>query len=64
MTKQTKELILAQLDTIPEDYLEELLDFIAFLQFRKEKTETHLASQTSLAKDWLDPEEDQAWQHL
>ncbi|CAA9314258.1 MAG: hypothetical protein AVDCRST_MAG56-6523 [uncultured Cytophagales bacterium] len=64
MTKQTKELILAQLDTIPEDYLEELLDFIAFLQFRKEKTETHLASQATLAKDWLDPQEDQAWQHL
>lgn len=64
MTKQTKELILAQLDAIPEDYLEELLEFMAFLRFRKEKTETHLASQSTLAKDWLNPEEDQAWQHL
>ncbi len=49
MTKQTKDLILAQLDAIPEDYLEELLDFIAFLRFRREKTETHLASQATLA---------------
>jgi hypothetical protein len=64
MTKDTKELILAQLDTVPEDHLDELLQFIAFLKFRKEKTETHLASQATLAKDWLNPEEDEAWQHL
>ncbi len=64
MTKQTKELILAQLDAIPEDYLEELLEFMAFLRFQKEKIETHLASQSTLAKDWLNPEEDQAWQNL
>ncbi len=64
MTKDTKELILAQLDTVPEDDLDELLQFIAFLKFRKEQTETHLASQATLAKDWLNPEEDEAWQHL
>ena len=64
MTKDTKALILAQLDTVPEDDLDELLQFIAFLKFRKEQTETHLASQATLAKDWLNPEEDQAWEHL
>ena len=26
--------------------------------------ETHIASQSVLAKDWLNPEEDLAWQHL
>jgi hypothetical protein len=35
MTKDTKELIIEQLGAIPDDYLEELLDFIAFLRFRK-----------------------------
>ncbi len=64
MTKDIKELILAQLETVPEDDLDELLQFIAFLKFRKEQTETHLASQATLAKDWLNPEEDEAWQHL
>ncbi len=64
MTKNSKELILAQLDTVPEDDLDELLQFIAFLKFRKELTETHFASQATLAKDWLNPEEDEAWQHL
>ncbi len=64
MTKDIKELILAQLDAVPEDDLDELLQFIAFLKFRKEQTETHLASQATLAKDWLNPEEDEAWQHL
>ncbi len=64
MTKYTKELIFEQIEGIPEDYLEELLEFIAFLRFRKEKRETHLASQATLAKDWLDPQEDQAWQNL
>lgn len=58
MAKETKELIIEQLAAIPEDYLEELLEFIAFLRFRKEKTETHFASQATLAKDWLSPEED------
>jgi hypothetical protein len=64
MTKDTKERIIAQLDAVPEDDLDELLQFIAFLKFRKEQTETHLASQATLAKDWLNPEEDEAWQHL
>ncbi len=61
MIEDIKNLILAQLTTVAED---ELLQFIAFLKFRKEQTETHLASQATLAKDWLNPEEDQAWQHL
>jgi hypothetical protein len=36
------------LDTVLEDDLDELLQFIAFLKFRKEQTETHLASQATL----------------
>jgi hypothetical protein len=30
----------------------------------KDKTETHLASERSLAKDWLSVKEDKAWQNL
>jgi hypothetical protein len=33
-------------------------------QKNKNVIETHFASQSVLAKDWLNPEEDLAWQHL
>ena len=64
MQEQTREIILQRLEAVPENYLEELLDFIEFLQFRKEKTETHFASQAVLARDWLTPKEDEMWQNL
>ena len=31
---------------------------------RDKKIETSFLSESSLAKDWLTPEEDEAWQHL
>ena len=31
---------------------------------KSDKTETHFASQSVLAKDWLTPEEDNAWKDL
>jgi ribosome recycling factor len=31
---------------------------------KKEKIETHFASQDVLAQDWLNAEEEKAWQHL
>ena len=33
-------------------------------RFSKEKIETALASESSLRKDWMRPEEDEAWQDL
>ncbi len=30
----------------------------------REGLETYLLSESALAKDWLRPEEDEAWQHL
>ena len=31
---------------------------------QNEKLETAILSESALAKDWLTPEEDEAWQHL
>jgi hypothetical protein len=31
---------------------------------KTDQTETHFASQSTLAKEWLTPEEDKAWQDL
>jgi hypothetical protein len=62
-----KEQIVREIAQIPEPLLEEILDFIQFLkhkQLSQEKLETALLSESSLKKDWLTPEEDEAWQHL
>jgi len=46
--------------------LEEVVDFIRFLKTKmiQEKYEITVASESSLKKDWLRPEEDEAWRDL
>ena len=60
------EIILREIEHVPEEVLEEVLDFIKFLKQRKnlDKYEITAASESALKKDWLRPEEDKAWQHL
>jgi len=64
MTK--KELLIKEIDQVPEPLLDEVLDFVQFLKARiiKEKIDITIASESSLKKDWLKPEEDEAWQNL
>ncbi len=61
-----KESILKEVERVPEQYLDEMLDFMRFLETKalKEGIGTAIASETSLKKDWLRPEEDEAWQDL
>ena len=61
-----KDILLKEIEQVPEPYLDEVLDFIRFLKTKntKEKIPITIASETSLAKDWLKPEEDEAWQNL
>ena len=63
---EVKELILKEIEKIPEQYLTEILDFIRFLKTKvlEERVGTAIISETSLKKDWLKPEEDEAWQDL
>jgi len=44
--------------------VKELLDFTLFLEAKalQEGGRTAIASKTSLMKDWLRPDEDEAWQ--
>ena len=62
----TREMVLRELDKIPEPLLDEVLHFVRSLQFKaiSERAGTAIASESSLAKDWLKPEEDEAWQDL
>jgi len=61
-----KEKIIKEIEQIPDDHLEEALDFIRYLKTKKlqERLETAIASESSLQKDWLKPEEEAAWQNL
>lgn len=61
-----KNLLFQELDEIPEFMLEKVLDFVRFLKAKhpKEKLKISILSESSLQKDWLSSEEDDAWQNL
>ena len=61
-----KELLINEIENVPESLVDELLNFIKFLKTKKitEGIDTAIASESSLKKDWLRPEEDEAWQNL
>ena len=62
----TKEMLTHEIDQIPEPLLEQLLDFLLSLksQYLQDKLEITMMSESSLGKDWLSQEEDEAWQDL
>lgn len=62
----TKDLLLQEIEQVPEPILEEVLDFLRYLKANKilQRQEATLLSEPSLAKDWLRPEEEEAWRDL
>lgn len=61
-----KDLIISEIEDLPSEKLYEVLDFIKFLKqkYKKNLIETALASENSLKKDWMSPEEEEAWKDL
>ena len=61
-----KETLHKEIDALPEEFTEEVFDFLTFLKRKrvKEIQEATLLSESSLKKDWLCAEEDDAWQTL
>jgi hypothetical protein len=59
-----RELIVRELDHIREQDLDKLLAYLRSLKEHAEDTMPALAAQSSLAKEWLTPEEDAAWASL
>lgn len=61
-----KELLLSEIEQVPEPFLDEVLDFVHFLKTKiiKQGLDTAIASESSLKKDWFKPAEDEAWQNL
>ncbi len=62
----TKEILMSEIEEVPEPLLAEVLDFVHFLKAKvaREKRDLAIMSESALSKDWLKPEEDEAWQDL
>lgn len=62
----TKELLMTEIEQVPEPLLNEVLDFVHCLKAKviREGITAAIASEVSLGKDWLRTEEDKAWQNL
>jgi hypothetical protein len=62
----TRELIIEELQSIPEPQLGEVLNMLKAIKSRHQNPslETYLLSEATLAQDWMKPEEDEAWQNL
>lgn len=61
-----RDLILQELEHLPNYLLDQVLVFLRFLklEYGQDRLETALLSESALQKDWLLPEEDEAWQDL
>jgi len=61
-----KELIIREIDNLPPDLIKQVVDFVRFLKGKaaQDRFETALLSESALARDWLKPEEDEAWRDL
>ena len=62
----TKEVLINEIEEVPEPLLSEVLDFVHFLKAKllREELDIAIMSESSLGKDWLTPEEDEAWESL
>jgi hypothetical protein len=61
-----KQAVLQELDHLPADRLWEVLHFVRFLRWERDQEgfETAMLSEHLLQRDWLRPEEDEAWRDL
>lgn len=61
----TKKILIKEIENLPEPMVAEVLDFVRFLEYKKsDGFETYIQSESSLKKEWLTPEEDEAWKDL
>ncbi|NDJ16036.1 DUF2281 domain-containing protein [Myxacorys almedinensis] len=63
---RSREQVIQEIEGMPDDLLDEVFDFLKVLQTKhsQEKFEVSVLSESALARDWLRPEEDEAWQDL
>ncbi len=56
--------IIQKLKELPASYKQEVIDFIDYLNLKARNKETLYLSEKTLSKEWLLPEEDEAWKDL
>ncbi len=58
--------LIKEIETVPEPLLDVVMDFIRFVKAKsmREALYTAIASESSLKKDWLCAEEEEAWDDL
>lgn len=65
-----KDILIKKIEKLPSYLLEEIANYIDYIEFKRAKEKQSkiphitLASENSLSKDWLKPEEDEAWGNL
>lgn len=61
-----RELLIHEIGDLPEPVVGEVLQYVRLLKSKNgaEPFETALLSEAVLARDWLRPEEDEAWRDL
>jgi hypothetical protein len=68
MNTITRKKLLEKITDIPDSFINELFEYVNYLKFKKEhlsdKNLTAIASEKVLAKDWLQPKEDEEWKDL
>lgn len=68
MLLENKAKVQKYLEQLPDKYLNELIEYLHFLQFKSKSKvsdkSSMLLSEKSLAKEWLTNEEDEAWKDL
>lgn len=52
------------IDSIPDNELDIILAFVEFILNRETEINNSLLNEPSLAKDWLNEEENAAWENL
>ena len=58
-----KDKLFNELQNLPQNEIKEVYDFVLSLK-QKDKKSAVFLSESSLKKDWLSPEEDEAWKDL
>ncbi|HIV02679.1 MAG TPA: DUF2281 domain-containing protein [Candidatus Aphodoplasma excrementigallinarum] len=62
-----KQILMKEIELLSPLMVEEVYDYVTYLKFKRQPKETReiaYASEQSLAKEWLLPEEDAAWADL
>jgi hypothetical protein len=64
----TKQMLINEIEQLPPQSISEVYNFVSFIKLKQmqesDDGNIHFASENVLARDWLSPEEDEAWANL